>query len=262
VQLPEPDGRGILRLVDFLTDEGRDVRLTSRVVYPVLVESLPAESLPLARVFCPMLMPARPAPPGERLDGELLRYGLGRGETNEVRVDEASISRRHAALVRAEGDVWSVADLGSSNGTWVAGDRVAPGSPAPITRGDVTIRLGRERELRLLRAPDLKRYLASLRASVTAPTSTEVRLDRAVVSRILLAVRTVPLVPRRFTVVLEGALVEELVAWSEFVDLIETEAARVVSVEVAAAKGKSMVVYRRPTTSNGEGNDDRRTSAA
>jgi two-component system, NtrC family, response regulator AtoC len=48
---------------------------------------------------------------------------IGRGEDAAVRLDHASISRRHAAVLCADGDV-AVADLGSHNGTWVNGERI------------------------------------------------------------------------------------------------------------------------------------------
>jgi hypothetical protein len=51
------------------------------------------------------------------------RFVVGRGGHCDLIIDSAKISREHAALVRdAEG--WWVEDLGSSNGTWVQGERV------------------------------------------------------------------------------------------------------------------------------------------
>jgi serine phosphatase RsbU (regulator of sigma subunit) len=59
---------------------------------------------------------------------------LGRGEHADVRLDDTTVSRRHA-LVRPDGDDWVVEDLGSANGTFVGEQRVdaptrlAPGDP-------------------------------------------------------------------------------------------------------------------------------------
>jgi hypothetical protein len=58
-------------------------------------------------------------------DGKRVRLGdgivtIGRATECEVRVADTSVSRRHAE-VRATGDGWAVADLGSTNGTKVNG---------------------------------------------------------------------------------------------------------------------------------------------
>jgi hypothetical protein len=69
----------------------------------------------------PALLFAPPLPPVRLEEGR--EAVLGRGETCEVRVDSSQASRRHAA-VRAEGDQVRVRDLGSTNGTFVNGERV------------------------------------------------------------------------------------------------------------------------------------------
>jgi serine phosphatase RsbU (regulator of sigma subunit) len=50
-----------------------------------------------------------------------------------VRLDEQTVSRRHAELRRAASG-WVVADLGTQNGTFVNGKRIA--GPTPLKRGD------------------------------------------------------------------------------------------------------------------------------
>lgn len=50
-------------------------------------------------------------------------FTVGRHPTNALRIDEDSISRFHARVVR-NGDEYSVEDMGSRNGTFVAGKRV------------------------------------------------------------------------------------------------------------------------------------------
>jgi transcriptional regulator with GAF, ATPase, and Fis domain len=64
--------------------------------------------------------------------GELI---LGRADEADVRIEDASISRRHARLVVAEGRL-EIEDLGSSNGTRVRGRALEPGERAEITIGD------------------------------------------------------------------------------------------------------------------------------
>ena len=82
-----------------------------------------------------------PALPVVRLGADMV---LGRHHECEVHLDDASVSRRHAALRRRDG-MWTLVDLGSTNGTWVNGRRVT--SRATVRRGDV-VQLG-EARLRL-----------------------------------------------------------------------------------------------------------------
>ncbi len=63
---------------------------------------------------------------------------IGRGLSVEVRLDDASVSRRHARIVERGGRAWILDDR-SLNGTWVNGRRV---DAAILSDGD-EIRLGR-----------------------------------------------------------------------------------------------------------------------
>ena len=58
---------------------------------------------------------------------------VGRGAEADVRIDHTSVSRRHAIL--HIGETLRVEDLGSSNGTWVGGKRLEPGSTATVGPG-------------------------------------------------------------------------------------------------------------------------------
>jgi hypothetical protein len=60
------------------------------------------------------------------------RFVIGRGAHCDLVVDSAKISREHAAFVRDEGG-WFIEDLGSSNGTWFRGERIAR---RPVADGD------------------------------------------------------------------------------------------------------------------------------
>jgi two-component system, NtrC family, response regulator AtoC len=64
---------------------------------------------------------------------------IGRGAESDLRVDHTSISRSHARVV--VGDVTTVEDLGSSNGTWVEGVRLATGAPVAVRPG-VLVEIG------------------------------------------------------------------------------------------------------------------------
>ncbi len=60
------------------------------------------------------------------------RYVIGRGAHCDLVIDSVKISREHAVFVR-EADGWWIEDLGSSNGTWFRGERIAR---RPVAQGD------------------------------------------------------------------------------------------------------------------------------
>ena len=55
------------------------------------------------------------------LEGD--QIDIGRDSTNEIVINDAEISRRHARLQRLPHG-WLLIDLGSTNGTWVNSERV------------------------------------------------------------------------------------------------------------------------------------------
>ena len=62
------------------------------------------------------------------------RFLLGRSKSQaDLVLDDPNVSRQHAAIERV-GDTWVLADLGSTNGCYVDGQRV---SRRPIVDGDV-----------------------------------------------------------------------------------------------------------------------------
>ncbi|HEX2871982.1 MAG TPA: GGDEF domain-containing protein [Polyangiaceae bacterium] len=60
---------------------------------------------------------------GQIIGMEHWPFTVGRHPTNSLRIDEDSISRSHARIVR-NGDEYTVEDLGSRNGTFLAGKRI------------------------------------------------------------------------------------------------------------------------------------------
>jgi two-component system response regulator AtoC len=64
---------------------------------------------------------------------------LGRSEKSDLRIDDPSITRRHARLHM--GESIEVEDLGSVNGTRVRDQRIEPGQRVPVFRGEA-FRLG------------------------------------------------------------------------------------------------------------------------
>lgn len=62
-------------------------------------------------------------------------WTLGRSDENNLTVGDPAVSSRHARL-EAHSGVLAVADVGSSNGTFINGARLAPNSPAILREGD------------------------------------------------------------------------------------------------------------------------------
>jgi hypothetical protein len=62
---------------------------------------------------------------------------FGRGNTNDVVLPDAFVSKVHAFLRRSERG-WELADAGARNGAWIGGRRLdGKGAPAPVRSGDL-----------------------------------------------------------------------------------------------------------------------------
>jgi hypothetical protein len=57
---------------------------------------------------------------------------VGRAETNDIVVPYDDLSKLHAYFTRAPDGAVLVADAGSRNGTWLAGERLAPNDARPL----------------------------------------------------------------------------------------------------------------------------------
>lgn len=74
---------------------------------------------------------------------------LGRsGDCYAFFCDIKTVSRRHAKITRNAGE-WRIEDIGSTNGTWLNGQRLEPGRAYPIATGD-TVRLSLSCELKVI----------------------------------------------------------------------------------------------------------------
>ncbi len=62
--------------------------------------------------------------------------GLGRGQENDVILDDPRVSSQHAQLALSR-EGWFVSDLNSSNGTLLNGQRLPPGQAIPLLPGSV-----------------------------------------------------------------------------------------------------------------------------
>jgi len=64
------------------------------------------------------------------------RLSVGRTKENDVAIDDQSISKAHASLLLNKEGKLIVADTGSTNGTFVRGERIAYGKAVEIAEGD------------------------------------------------------------------------------------------------------------------------------
>jgi DNA-binding SARP family transcriptional activator len=81
------------------------------------------------------------ARPSWRIELRSERTTVGKASENDIELDDPSVSRLHAVLERFAAG-WCVTDLGSSNGTWLNGERIWS---SRRLRHDDEIRLGRTR---------------------------------------------------------------------------------------------------------------------
>lgn len=75
---------------------------------------------------------------GRRLPIKVPVVNIGRGDYNDVIIGDPSVSTMHAKLQRREA-IWILTDLGSTNGTFVEGERLT--GEVPLTPG-TTLRFG------------------------------------------------------------------------------------------------------------------------
>lgn len=80
-----------------------------------------------------------------RLSRHMKAVTVGRSRNCDVVVGEETVSPVHAEL-RHAGNIWTVRDLGSTNGTWLNGSRVRE---ARLSPGDVLLLGGLRLDLRI-----------------------------------------------------------------------------------------------------------------
>lgn len=86
-----------------------------------------------------VLHPVEGAPRTLQLDGDRLVFG--RADHVDEMLDDEYVSDEHAAIIKVEGE-WRVRDLGSTNGTYLNGQKVI--APTSIAAGD-QVQLGKTR---------------------------------------------------------------------------------------------------------------------
>ncbi len=83
---------------------------------------------------------------------------LGRVDSNDLVIDDRSVSRFHAWVQHSERDhFWTLTDAESKNGTWIDDIKLAPRVPTPLKDGS-RVRLG-DTSLRFFLPEALFRYL-------------------------------------------------------------------------------------------------------
>lgn len=101
----------------------------------------PAAAAPQPGPLASLLIRSGPRK-GERIAIRVPVVNIGRADYNDVVLADESVSTQHAKLQRREG-VWMLVDLGSTNGSFVDGERVegeAPVSPGATLRfGDASV---------------------------------------------------------------------------------------------------------------------------
>lgn len=94
-----------------------------------------ADDLSVTQVIAetpPAVYTVQVAATGETVSLYAARYTIGRANTADIMLNDPSVSREHAALVRRAEQFW-VVDLGSLNGTFVNGKQTAE---HPLNPGD------------------------------------------------------------------------------------------------------------------------------
>jgi DNA-binding winged helix-turn-helix (wHTH) protein len=117
------------------SDDGRVIRTLHRVGYAFIGDAVVADDAPRVGIsVCRLIWHGQSIelPAGESV--------IGRDRGCAAHIDADSISRHHARLTISGGEV-SIEDLGSKNGTWVAGERIH--GAVPLADG-TTFQLGSE----------------------------------------------------------------------------------------------------------------------
>jgi DNA-binding winged helix-turn-helix (wHTH) protein len=100
------------------SDDGRVIRTLHRVGYAFIGEAIVASPRPVAGAPVSRLIWR-----GESFELPAGESVIGRDRVCAIHLDADSISRQHARISATEREV-SIEDLGSKNGTWVAGERI------------------------------------------------------------------------------------------------------------------------------------------
>jgi hypothetical protein len=68
---------------------------------------------------------------------------IGRAASNDIVIDAQGVSKVHASLAKDTEGEWMITDSGSTNGTWIGGEKIKPHSSKKLANGEELI-LGNE----------------------------------------------------------------------------------------------------------------------
>jgi pSer/pThr/pTyr-binding forkhead associated (FHA) protein len=204
---------------------------------------------------------------GGGLEDEIARVLVGRTEENDIIVDDTTVSRRHASLVRRRSGRWAIVDEGSLNGTFLDGERVPAQRPIEIRGAPATIRFGTSEIFAFMDQQSFESYVDSLRLEVEARATAATRpgsvyrsrtqravpmsaswespLEEYVAARILDALRATRSDLRSCSVRLEGGESVVVETWGDLVAFVERNGRRIEEVAVDTGSGPAQVVYAR-----------------
>jgi hypothetical protein len=135
--VPRRDVRVAARVVDDAGDRVRVQQVAPAPTDTVVFNRPIAEPSPGAAPPRAVLLVQTDGAPAVQFDVGGALITIGRGSDNDVILDDPEVSRHHCQLKLQHG-AYSLADLGSRNGSWVNGDQVSEVALGP---GDV-IRIG------------------------------------------------------------------------------------------------------------------------
>lgn len=110
-------------------------------------ESVPKESPDVAepearRAVCTLSFTVKGKPVSRKLEfGDKQRFSVGRTGSNDIVIDDDSISKSHASIAASGDGRVLVADTGSTNGTFIGSSRMAYGKAVEVEDG-ASVRFG------------------------------------------------------------------------------------------------------------------------
>jgi pSer/pThr/pTyr-binding forkhead associated (FHA) protein len=121
---------------------------------------------------------------GRRLPVKIPNVNIGRAEFNDVVIADPSVSTSHAKLERRD-DIWVLSDLGSTNGTYVEGERLsgemALGPGSTVKFGEVAVLFEPFDDVApVRRSPDTQVVSGTLREPGAEPEATPARARRPI----------------------------------------------------------------------------------
>lgn len=111
------------------------------------------------------------------------RLSVGRTKENDLSIDDASVSKIHAALVLSSERQLMVADTGSTNGTFINGQRIAYGKAIPLRDGDKlkfgTVEVALEHVIKAMaeESPEDKSSLAEIESEIKEKSSVQEKIS-------------------------------------------------------------------------------------